>query len=387
MVVLGASPTGLYALREAAAAGYRVAIADTVTGCAFRSRHIRAANRRFRGRLKELERWLKALASNASEQPVLVPTNDMFLEFIVERYQALVSLFRLPASSAELANQLLDKKRFHELCQENRIATAGVWSVDHARSLPALADKVPFPCLLKPTLIHHAREFLKGRKVLVAKTQEEFVELAESVPEDTGGWLVQEIIPGPESAITLFGGYIDSSGRPRQVFSARKLRQYPPGFGSASLVASQPCAETEARSLAFLDQMGFKGVCGVEFKRDPRDGLLKIIEINARPTLWFQIAHDAGKQIVSAMLADLMGRESPDDRRQDPNVLWRYALKDAYSALFYMRRRHDFVLPGPDVSMAKTMQKRSWPTFSFDDPRPALYEPFGYLRKLWARLG
>ena len=197
---------------------------------------------------------------------------------------------------------------------------------------------------------------------------------------------MQEIIPGPESAITLFGGYVDRSSQPRQVFSARKLRQYPPGFGSASLVSSERCADTEEKTLAFLEQIGFQGVCGAEFKRDPRDGVLKIIEINPRPTLWFQISHDAGKQIVAALLADLSRDKMPDEQPQNAAVLWRYALKDAFSALFYLRGPREFVLPKPEVRPAAPASKRSWPVFAFDDPRPALYEPLGYLRKLVERL-
>lgn len=386
VVVLGASPTGLYAVREAAGAGYRVAVADIGPGCAFHSRHVRAAGLRFSGSLEAVERWLMKLAAQGSERPVLIPTNDVFIEFIVERYQSLVSRFRVPAAYAGLAAQLLDKKRFHELCRKLVVATPGVWSVDNSRALLALADQVPLPCLLKPTLIHRARSFLNGRKVLIAQTREEFVEQVAAMPDDCGGWLVQEIIPGPESAITLFGGCIDSSGRPRQVFSARKLRQYPPGFGSASLVSSERCEETETRTLAFLEQIGFQGVCGAEFKRDPRDGVLKIIEINPRPTLWFQISHDAGKQIVTALLADLLQGSVPDEQPQEPAVLWRYALKDAFSALFYLRAPREFVLPKPAVCLATPIRKRSWPVFAFDDPRPALFEPFGYVRKLRERL-
>lgn len=387
VVVLGASPTGLYAVREAAGAGYCVAVADIGAGCAFHSRYVRAAGQHFKGSLEEVEEWLMALAAKGNERPVLIPTNDIFIEFIAERYKTLVSRFRLPAAYAGLAAKLLDKKRFHDLCVKWDMATPGVWSVDSSHGLLELADQVPFPCLLKPALIHRARSSLKGGKVLVTRTREAFIEQVAAMPDDIGGWLVQEIIPGPESAITLFGVYVDTSGQPRQAFSARKLRQYPPGFGSASLVSSERCADTEATTLTFLEQIGFQGVCGAEFKRDPRDGVLKIIEINPRPTLWFQIAHDAGKQIVAALLADLLQGRVPDEQPQDTAVLWRYALKDAFSALFYLRGSREFVLPRPEVRPAAPVRERSWPVFSFDDPRPALFEPVGYLRKLLGRLG
>ena len=367
-------------------AGHGVAVADVNRGCAFHSKHVRSSSKRLLGSLDEIERWLGRLADAASSPLVLIPTSDIFIEFVSDRYQRLAADFRLPTAYAGLASNLLDKYRFHELCQLSGVATPGVWAADHTASLMTLADDIPFPCLLKPTLIHRARDYLNGKKVLIARSRDEYVEQVTAMPDGIGGWLVQEIIPGPESAITLFGGCIDSSGQPRQVFSARKLRQYPPGFGSASLVSSQCCEETEKKTLEFLKEIDFHGICGAEFKRDPRDGVLKIIEINPRPTLWFQISHDSGKRIVEALLADLTDRAPPREEPQENVVSWRYALKDAFSALFYLRNQGEFVLPKPDIRPISKTRKRSWPVFSFDDPRPALVEPLGYVRKLWSRL-
>ena len=386
VVVLGASPTGLYAIREASKFGFDVAVADTGVGCAFYSKYVRTGNRRFRGSFEEIEAWLSGLASDAQDKPVLIPTNDVFIEFLVEQFEMLKDRFRMPAAYSGLAAKLLDKKQFHEICVEHGVATPRVWSADGRRALLTLADDLPFPCLLKPALIHRARDFLSGRKVLIARSREEFNDLVDAIPGKLGSWLVQEIVPGSESEITLFGGYIDSSGKQRQAFSARKVRQYPPGFGSASLVASLPCEETVERTLAFLESVGFRGICGAEFKRDPRDGVLKIIEINPRPTLWFQIAHDSGKRIVEALIADLTRGEQPDDEQQDPQVRWRYALKDAFSALLYIRKGNSFVLPRPKTSSMNGAWRRSWPVFAWDDIRPALYEPLGYLKKFLARL-
>src|SRR5690606_21880221 len=63
-VVMGASPTGLYALRELAGAGLAVALVDTGPGCAFHSRHVRGDGRRFRGGADAIEAWLLALEAD-----------------------------------------------------------------------------------------------------------------------------------------------------------------------------------------------------------------------------------------------------------------------------------------------------------------------------------
>ena len=140
---------------------------------------------------------------------------------------------------------------------------------------------------------------MAGRKVFIAKNAEEFRRVAAAACCG-GRWLVQEIIPGPESAITVFGGYIAKDGGVRQAFTGRKLRQYPPGFGSASLARSEKLEETRRLSEGFLSAAGFRGIASAEFKYDERDGKLKIIEVNPRPALWFALSHHAGKRIALA---------------------------------------------------------------------------------------
>jgi predicted ATP-grasp superfamily ATP-dependent carboligase len=108
-----------------------------------------------------------------------------------------------------------------------------------------------------------------------------------------------------------------------------------------------------------------------------------MIEINPRPTLWFQLSHAAGKRIADAAWCDLRGAAPLHDPPQRDGVLWRYALKDLASALFYRRHGADFVFPPPDVSASGVCTARTWAVHDPRDPLPALAEPLLYLRKWW----
>lgn len=385
-IVMGGSPTGLYCLRELSGHGIKSALVDVSKGCAFSSRH--ACDSAFvEDGLEAVERRLESIAGDSDFKPLLLPTNDLFIEFVAERAERLRTRFSFAPAFEGVALDLLDKLSFHRLCQAHGIATPSVLSADSREALYQLVDTAPLPCILKPTLIHRAKAYLKGQKVLLVRDKAEFRMHLDRMPDGLGGWLVQEIIPGAESEITLFAGYIDASGAPKQCFTGRKLRQYPPGFGSASLVTSEPCEETLALSLNFLAKIGFRGICGTEFKRDPRDGKLKIIEINPRPTLWFQAAHDAGKRVVAEAWRDLVMGESLDEQQQHGGVCWRYALKDLASAVFYRRHADSFIFPPPNVSSASACSRRSYPVFARDDVGPALSEPLNFVSKAWKRRG
>ena len=48
------------------------------------------------------------IARQGGERPILIPTNDIFIEYVVERYKTLVPYFHLPSAYGGLAAKLLD---------------------------------------------------------------------------------------------------------------------------------------------------------------------------------------------------------------------------------------------------------------------------------------
>ena len=88
VIVLGASPTGLYVVREAAKFGCRVAIADVNAGCAFHSRFVSSRDC-FQGDLESIERWMYSVAKSGINKPIIIPTNDFFIEFIINNSSSL----------------------------------------------------------------------------------------------------------------------------------------------------------------------------------------------------------------------------------------------------------------------------------------------------------
>jgi predicted ATP-grasp superfamily ATP-dependent carboligase len=373
------SPTGLYVVRELGRAGI------PVIGVGHRLDPGRAS--RYLDDLivdddprRLLELLLTRFAGHEC-RTVLLPTSDHYIEFVCDNAASLAEHFSFQASyHSGLARRILDKAQFYELCKACGLVYPCLIQAQ-ADDLAALKDVVAYPCMIKPSVIHAIKDKMAGRKGWVARGQEQFDEIVRSIPKEAGTLLIQEVVPGPESNITLCCTYIDRAGTLRQSFTARKLRQYPPGFGSASLVRS--CLEPEALEMTttFLHSIGYRGIAAAEFKRDPRDGRLKIIEINTRPSLWFAVSSGSGKRLSLAAYHDLCGSETVlAENDQSSGVTWRYALKDAYSAVFY-RLNSEFVLPPPNLEPIGAPGPNVYPVFSWDDPMPTLVEISGYAIK------
>jgi predicted ATP-grasp superfamily ATP-dependent carboligase len=117
--------------------------------------------------------------------------------------------------------------------------------------------------------------------------------------------LLQERIVG--AGIGVFACY--DRGRLVALFSHRRLREKPPTGGVSVLSEStEVCPVARRYTESLLGELNWHGVAMVEFKRDRRDDVPKLLEIN--PRFWgsLQLAIDAGVDFP-ALLLEMPGDE------------------------------------------------------------------------------
>src|SRR5439155_22948408 len=106
--------------------------------------------------------------------------------------------------------------------------------------------------------------------------------------------LTQNLIPwSDEQQFSYAALYLN--GRPLRVFAARPTRHFPADFGrSSTFVETIDDKEIEQAGRRLVSAIGFTGLVEVEFKRDPRDGLHKLLDINPRIWGWHTLGRRAG---------------------------------------------------------------------------------------------
>lgn len=386
-VVMGLSPTGLHVVRTLGRAGVPVIglgePAQPGRLSRYLTRCITLADPA--GRLAALEALAPETPEGQPGRPVLIPTSDQDVDFVITHAERLARRFAFQRSYRDgLAAAMLSKDSFYALCAAHGIAYPRLWSCTRD-ALPGLVPDLRFPVLIKPARLHAIKHRMGGRKGWALADAGALQRILPRIPDGAGTLLVQEIVPGPESAITLWCAHVDDAGVPRQSFTARKLRQFPPGFGSASLVQGAPEPETAAITARFLQALGYHGIAAAEFKRHPETGALALIEINVRPSLWFALTSACGRDVVLAAWRELAGLPAAPEIPQRDGLRWCHALKDLASALFY-RLRPGFLLPPPDIGCLGPVRERVWAVFAPDDPLPALGELGSFLAKALKRL-
>jgi predicted ATP-grasp superfamily ATP-dependent carboligase len=290
-VVLAMTATGLAAARALHRRGVTVYGVDHKRWeIGHHSAEIRRPPFAFEAAGPRLAELITEWARGQEAPPVLIPADDPHCDFVSNHHSQLRESCLLPEGYCpEIAGSFVDKRQFYQRCQALGVDLPRTLFPRDLAELEDSSRDLLFPAILKPAHSHLWRKRFHGRKVIEVGSRDELLTTFRSLGDLQTGMTVQEVIPGAEREIFVCAAYFGRNGEPRALLTARKTRQYPPDFGSGSLVRSEWRPEVAESSVQLVPALGYKGICGTEYKPDPRDGKWKLIEVNPRPTLWFGI--------------------------------------------------------------------------------------------------
>ena len=232
---------------------------------------------------------------------VVFPTHDPPLNALARHADRLDGfLFPFPVGARLEAIQ--DKR--------HQLETARAAGVDIPETLypstAAEAAGLPFPVLVKP---QHPDGFKRrfGTQAFRCETKKE-LDRAYANAEPFGPML-QELVPGGDDELYSLGSYLRADGEPLGLFSGRKLKQVPPLVGTCRVGEAVWVQEVVDAGLRLLKALGFHGISQVEFKRDPRDGRFKLMEVNPRLWQWHALAAACGVDLPVIAYRDLTGEQ------------------------------------------------------------------------------
>jgi predicted ATP-grasp superfamily ATP-dependent carboligase len=90
---------------------------------------------------------------------------------------------------------------------------------------------------------------------------------------------------------------------------------YPADFGNSTCfesVDSSAVPDAVATLMTLLSHVHYRGVFSAEFKRDARDGVCRLIEVNARPWWYVEFAGQCGVNVCAMSVLDALGEEVPE---------------------------------------------------------------------------
>lgn len=277
-------------VRSLARAGHTVVVgADTNWSKAGWSRYC-AETFKYPSPQQDAQAFVERVAEETARVPgtlVLPLTERATLPLSEARAQITSVGGRMVLPSHDALLRAFDKQQTTELAQQLGIAVPQTFLINDAAEARELAEKLPFPLVLKPRSseeINSTGQVLATGAPLYAADAREFLAAYAQLKARSSSVLAQEFIEGAG------GGYfaLMHEGELRAEFAHRRLRDVrPTGSGSALRVSIEPAPELRQAALSILRALKWHGVAMVEF-RVRADGTPVFLEVNGR--FWNSLA-------------------------------------------------------------------------------------------------
>lgn len=370
VLVLGGRENALSLVRRLGALGITMRASGPADCWGMYSRHCASAYPVPRT-VSDSEFWSDLLLSGKAPElkgSLIVYCSDSAIEFVARNRQALAKDYVLDHATSELQLALLDKRKTLELAHRAGVPAPQFWSVRNGEAdLEAMRAIVQFPVMVKPIISHRFHKVF-GRKLFII--EESFDELAEKVRlcrQHGLEVMVTEMIPGPDSLLSSYYTYVDGDGRFLFDYTKRIIRRFPENRGLACYHVTDWLPETAEAGRKFFAGIGFTGIGNIEFKRDPRDNRLKVIESNARFTAAQELVVRSGAPIDLIYYCTATGQPGPHFASYENGLTYWYGARDFLAFLEMYRAGRIGV--GEWVKSLFPMRHVS-PLHSLSDPYP-----------------
>jgi D-aspartate ligase len=314
--------------------------------------------------------WAEFLLTSDSDRlrgAVLMAGSDIGLEVLIEHRRALSRKYLLDVSNVEAQSQMLNKLSTYQVAVEAGVPTPLFWEANDREQLHRQREEYVYPLMVKPLYSHRFTHVFRYAKHFVAKDYAELSAVYDEVWRHGIKVLLVEVVPGPDSRLCSYYTYIDERGQPLFHFTKRVIRRYPPRSGLGTYHITDDIPEVGSLGLQLVMHARLLGLANTEFKRDDRDGRLKLIECNARFTAVNHLVAAAGIDLAWLVYSRAIGCSPPlvgNDYRVGMRML-----RPGWDFLAYLALR-----PEGDISFfdwaGSIMHHQQFQYFSWTDPGP-----------------
>ena len=296
---------------------------------------------------------------------LLIETNDYYARALSRHKDRLSKHYKLVSPDWRATEIFLEKNKTYTLAEQVGVPYPATFEPQSLAELDAIIDKLTFPVMIKPVLSH---EFVSifGTKLFILNTVAELRERFQKVLDAKQPVMITEVIPGTDyRTIERIELYINSQGDYSE-FSCVKVRQTPPMFGVMRVGESvSPISDASKFAHLLLNAVDYRGYANVEFKRDPRDNQLKLMEVNIRQPRGGALAIAAGMDFPWLIYEDLILNK--------PACVNTYRHDQVYIEIISDFR--DYLRRDPEKGLSRFFApyaagNKVYPYFSWDDPAP-----------------
>ncbi|MHB8690645.1 MAG: hypothetical protein ACYDHH_05310, partial [Solirubrobacteraceae bacterium] len=319
----------------------------------------------------------RRLHAEHGRRPIVLTLEDWLAIFLERHRAALAAELVCPLPVTPVLHTLLNKWGMHQLAREHDVPTPVTTCPTSPSEVRASLEEIGLPLVIKP-----ADPYVPGPPptTIVTSRQELMAVLDPRVASGRPlNMVLQEYIPGEVDSVWMCNGYFGEDPDREVIFTGRKLRQTSP-VGVASLAICEPNDTVATQTRRLMQGVGYRGCVGIGWRFDQRDGLYKLLDVNARVSGVFRLfAGTNAVDVVRACYLDLTGQQIPPTALQ-PGRKW--MLEDDLAAAA-TELRDGRLTAGGWLRSLRGVQEVHW--MAADDPVPGIVWSRGRVRRLQSR--
>lgn len=232
---------------------------------------------------------------------VLFPMSDATAELISKNSEVLEKTVKFVAPPYDVFRKGYDKNQLMTACER--------YGIPHPRTIDlettgkeSIDDNI-FPALIKPNIT------CGGRGMTLVRSMKDFEEKYENIRSQYGACHLQEFIEagGRQVKAQLF---VDREGKLLCSSVMHKQRFYPEKGGSSSCNTTIDDDDTISKCMTILKNIHWVGFADFDLIEDPKDGVLKIMEINPRVPACVKSAVKAGADYAELYVDYALGKKT-----------------------------------------------------------------------------
>ncbi|MDE1463951.1 hypothetical protein [Spartinivicinus poritis] len=275
---------------------------------------------------------LLTLAQSFKQQPLLIITEEKAVYQIAKAQKILAEHFLINLPSIELVSHLQNKADFYQIARKHKAPVPDTMTISNEDDIHK-AHKMQFPCVFKPLEqnAEYGKNFKKAYKV---QSIDEVKQLYKRIKPILNDMILQQWIEGDDSDLYFSIIYYDQYSNPVSSFTGRKLRSWPVNVGgTASCINAPETAHIlEPICHKFFKAIQYKGLVGMEFKKDKISGEFIMVEPTVgRTDFQHEIATLSGINILKSILYHFLKRPIPQSKNSPSPIVWQEFISDYLS--------------------------------------------------------
>lgn len=321
-----------------------------------------------------LLRSLGSELASAGTAAILLGSADWHVRIISRHKEELEQWFVVPYNDFALLDDITQKGRFYQICEELGIPYPKTWSIDCSRDAPALdLAALSYPLVAKPShsASYDLMAFPGKEKVYDVDSPERLLHVFRILHE--AGYrhelIVQDFIPGDDDAIRSLTSYSGADGCLVAVSGGRVVLQdhSPERIGNPVCILLERSDQLIEDARRFCEHVGYRGFANFDAKFDARDNTYKLFEVNVRPgaNTWYMAL--GGINFARLLVEDYVLGRTPT---------YAEAYRDALYTLVPARVVRDFVVDDELRDRALALFRAGAAASPFDYPPDTLAHRF-----------